>query len=721
MFVSQLATCVRKPDTLTVYECLYDGGLINEVLLQIDPEPLQAVSTPSTPTGGSNSMQMRIRMFEAIVKTIKSFYEDELGQIVVAIPDYVCLAREPATRTGLDNMRLLLLLLLGCAVQSPTKELFITKIKELPLDSQHDIVECIKQVTDEQTVVLTLDWSEHAPEKLYSHVRSLIRQRDLYLQQWGTALGTESSRAAPVATGVESNHLAVELADWKSRLRKQRQELEEKTEGLAECREELEHANALLAKLRSENNELLAEARTAKAYRDEADAMREKAERVDRLELEAQRYRERLADSDFYRVRVDELREDNRVLLETREMLEAQLARARQRADHVLELESELLTCKQNINDLALDRDAAREKIQELIDENVQLQLLTKSALQESTTIDSDSEEAETNSGDNSLSEQLSNNAQARALKLELENRKLLSTIDSLRESSFHENSSKILELEKDKKKTTLKCDQLQESCDRLTQQNTELENIFKNALLENRKLQETLDTTKLVNDRQQQELQSERNKILDLDKNIEQLTKEKQRIQNLCDAVQKRADDSEKSLNQLKEQHRVLQSQADRCRELEKLNNEQRDRIASLEKETTSVQKDVTKLKELLETKDVIIDEKSTTIDRHEKDITRLVRDNENINTQLEKLQEFEQKAQELLSQTAVYTETITTLQNDLVSEKLSNEKFKTVIEKLGLGMDTLDNDINIIIEKICTNPDVVKNVTGLLKEKLV
>lgn len=82
--------------------------------------------------------------------------------------------------------------------------------------------------------------------------------------------------------------------------------------------------------------------------------MRERAERADKLELEVQRYRERLADAEFYKVRVDELREDNRVLIETREMLETQLARARQRADHVLELEAEILTCKQNINDIAL-------------------------------------------------------------------------------------------------------------------------------------------------------------------------------------------------------------------------------------------------------------------------------------------------------------------------------------------------------------------------------
>lgn len=104
----------------------------------------------------------------------------------------------------------------------------------------------------------------------------------------------------------------------------------------------------------NQNSDLIAEARRAKLYRDEVDAMRERAERADKLELEVQRYRERLADAEFYKVRVDELREDNRVLLETREMLEAQLARARQRADHVLQLEAEILECKQNINDIVL-------------------------------------------------------------------------------------------------------------------------------------------------------------------------------------------------------------------------------------------------------------------------------------------------------------------------------------------------------------------------------
>ncbi|CAH0552574.1 unnamed protein product [Brassicogethes aeneus] len=720
--VKWLSTCVKKPEALLVYETFFDGSPINEVLLQIDPEPSQPVPT-TVNLQGLNITAARIKIFHCIIRNIKAVYEDELGQVVVALPDCVTLGRAPASIAALEQLKLLILLLLGCAVQGPTKEVFITRIKHLSVKAQHDIVECIKQVTDDQNIVLTLDWSEQPPQKLFFHVRTLTSERDKLLQQWVIDLGQENTLNAnphPLE-GVESNHLAVELADWKARLRKQRQELEEKTEILAECKEELEHANSLVAKLKTENNDLLAEARRAKAYRDEVDAMRERAERADRLETEVQRYRERLADAEFYKIRVDELREDNRVLLETREMLETQLARARQRGDQVLELEAELLTSKQNLNEIALERDAAREKVQELIEENIQLQQVTKSALQETSTlnISVDSENEETNSGDNSLSEQLTNNAQARALKLELEIKKLTSTIDSLKEHNFHESSNKILDLEKEKKKLLLKCEQLQEGCERLTQQNGELENLFKNAIQENRKLQDSVDTNKIISDRQNQDLQNEKTKINDLEKNIETLSKEKQRIHTLCDSIRKRADDAEKSVTQVSEQLHSLQVQADKGQEYEKLSKELKDKISALEKENGGMQKEVSKLKELVEVKDVTLDKEIEKNNKYEKDLLKLTKENQNIITQLEKLQEFEQKAQELLSQFSIHTETISTLQKDLVNEKVNNEKFKKNLEKLGLSLDILDNDLNIIVEKMLNNPDLSKILTSIVKER--
>lgn len=75
---------------------------------------------------------------------MKQFYEEELSYIILKVPDIINLGREP--QSCIADMKLLLLLLLGCAVQCPNKEKFITNIKKLNVDTQLAIVECIKQV-----------------------------------------------------------------------------------------------------------------------------------------------------------------------------------------------------------------------------------------------------------------------------------------------------------------------------------------------------------------------------------------------------------------------------------------------------------------------------------------------------------------------------------------------------------------------------------------------
>ena len=64
-------------------------------------------------------------------------------------------------------------------------------------------------------------------------------------------------------------------------------------------------------------------------FRDELDVVRERAEKVDKLEAEVQRYKDKMNDIDFFKSRVEELREDNRILVETKEMIEEQLANSR--------------------------------------------------------------------------------------------------------------------------------------------------------------------------------------------------------------------------------------------------------------------------------------------------------------------------------------------------------------------------------------------------------
>lgn len=173
-------------------------------------------------------------------------------------------------------MRLLLTLLLGAAVQCPNKQFFIAGIKELDLDTQHAIVELIKQVTDNQTLVLTNDSLDHlTPQQMYEHIIRIARERDKFQSNWFASLLAKevaetklnaaevahgqslsgvsaSAGAAASATATDNNHLAVELADLKAKMRRFRQELEEKSESYLEVKEDLEHTQMQYEKLKAE-------------------------------------------------------------------------------------------------------------------------------------------------------------------------------------------------------------------------------------------------------------------------------------------------------------------------------------------------------------------------------------------------------------------------------------------------------------------------------------
>lgn len=693
-----------------------------------DPEPLHDGVLPSC-----GQVVVRIKNLEMIIGNIKQYYEEELGHLVIKLPDTRGLGKEPELHIA--DMQLLLLLLLGCAVQCPKKEDFITKIQSLHLDTQLAIVDCIKQVTDYHDIVITTDAMENAKMTgTFKHIKRLLRERDVYLEKWRLASINDLSvndlncsddndgkirhtNSISKSDREENHHYAVELADWKSKVRKQRQELEEKTEALLECKEELEHNKTTLAKMKQENQELMHEARTAKSYRDELDAVMERAERADRLEMEVTRYREKLTDIEFYKTRIEELREDNRVLMENREMLEEQLSLSRRRADKVLELEAEIIEYKQLINDMALERGADKEKYQELFDENAQLHKLKKAADDEAARAGSVSETEEPVTSDNRLSEQLTNNAQTRALKLELENRRLMALIDSLKENSFHETSTRVLELEKEKKKLSLKIESFTDSNERLSQQNVDLELVCKQALEENKKLQNTLKNQRTSFERQQQDYQTQHSKILEMEKNYDTVLKEKQRVQSLLESVQRRADDSDRFLeaaNQKIEDLRILEN---KLKDTEIKCSDFESKIIILEKDKETAIRDVHKCREIIENKDVALDKATNTIEVLEKQINELQREVENSILQITRLQEIERCSKELDSQAAIDKETLETLQSNLIAEKMNTQQLYTALEKLGLTADCLmtlapDN----IAEKLASLPEVAQHISKLI-----
>ena len=79
----------------------------------------------------------------------------------------------------------------------------------------------------------------------------------------------------------------------------------------------------------TQNLELTQEARAARALRDELDILRERANKVHLLESERESYKDKMSQMESLKCRIDEVREENKILVETKEMLEDQLESSR--------------------------------------------------------------------------------------------------------------------------------------------------------------------------------------------------------------------------------------------------------------------------------------------------------------------------------------------------------------------------------------------------------
>nr|XP_036847572.1 protein Daple isoform X3 [Manis javanica] len=548
-------------DSLTMYMDLADGIFLNQIMLQIDPRPTNQRINKHV----NNDVNLRIQNLTILVRNIKTYYQEVLQQLIVMnLPNVLMIGKDPLSGKSMEEIKKVLLLVLGCAVQCERKEEFIERIKQLDIETQAGIVAHIQEVTHNQENVFDLQWLELpdvAPEELEAlsrnmvfHLRRLLDERDectelivdltqerdyLQAQHPPSPLKSSSAESTPSPTSSLSSedkqHLAVELADTKARLRRIRQELEEKTEQLVDTRHEVDQLALELQKVKqeraapteipflptSQNIQLAADARSARAYRDEVDSLREKAGRVERLEMELVRCKEKLHDVDFYKARMEELREDNIILIETKAMLEEQLTAARARGDKVHELEKENLQLKSKLHDLELDRDTDKKRIEELLEENMVLEIAQKQSMNESAHLGWELEQLSKNADLSDASRksfvfELNECASSRILKLEKENQSLQSTIQGLRDASLalEESSLKRGELEKENQQLSKKIEKLQTQLEREKQSNQDLETLSEELIKEKEQLQGDMETLKADRARQIKDLEQEKDHL---------------------------------------------------------------------------------------------------------------------------------------------------------------------------------------------------------------
>ncbi|XP_028252131.1 protein Daple isoform X2 [Parambassis ranga] len=665
-------------ERVNMYMELVDGVFLHKIMTHIDPSPTNQRLSKNV----NNDMSLRLHNLTVLTRHVRTFYQETLQQLIVMpLPNILCIAKDPISAKSMEELKRLLLLILGCAVQCDRKEEMIEKIKLLDIETQAAIVSHIQEVTHNQLNVLDLSWleegSELPPEELEPLSRSmaaslqqLIDQRDKasevivdltqerdYLssqlpQEGCRNLGMNSPErgqssggmglnngdlavTVPGLTKEEKRHLSVELADTKAKLRRYRQELEEKTEQLMDSKHEVERLDQELQRLKQENQSLSCEARSVRAYRDEVDSLREKSARVDRLETELTRCKEKLNDVHFYKSRVEELREDNLTLMETKVLLEEQLSASRGRCDKLHTLEKDNLLLRAKIHDLEMERDNERRRLEELVEENMMLEIGQKQSMNESAHLGWELEQLSKNHDNTnaetrkSLVHELNECVSSRVLKLEKENRELQASIERLKEENhvLQEQQLHTQELDRENQSLSNKLERLQGLLDQERLTNQDMEALGEEILKEKQCLERELHALRAEKDRQISELESDKQHLSDAvaslqeraQSNSEARVREveaKNRLlhQSITDTSSRLAS-LEFQLKVVSEEAERLRERAERCEEAERdaarlersrdaLNREVAslrvcsERSETLEKQVTSLEQEVHKLK---------------------------------------------------------------------------------------------------------------------------
>ncbi|NXS61815.1 GRDN protein, partial [Brachypteracias leptosomus] len=653
---------------LEEYVALVDGVFLNEVMLQINPKSANQRINKKV----NNDASLRIQNLSILVKQIKTYYQETLQQLIMmSLPNVLIIGKNPFSEPGTEEIKKLLLLLLGCAVQCQKKEEFIERIQGLDFDIRAAVAAHIQEVTHNQenvfdlqwtdVIVLTQEYVEPLLKNMASHLKRLIDERDEHsetiielseerdcLRFLPHASAAQSPGGSPGMKRTESRqHLSVELADAKAKIRRLRQELEEKTEQQLDCKQELEQMESELKRLQQENMNLLSDARSARVYRDELDALREKAIRVDKLESEVTRYKERLHDIEFYKARVEELKEDNQVLLETKTMLEDQLEGTRARSDKLHELEKENLQLKAKLHDMEMERDMDRKKIEELMEENMTLEMAQKQSMDESLHLGWELEQINRTTElsevpQKSLGHEVNELTSSRLLKLEMENQSLLKTVEELQSAvgSVEGTSSRILKMEKENQRLSKKLEELENEISQEKQSLQNSQNLSKDLLKEKAQLEKTLEELQENSERQIKLLEQENEHLnqtvaslrqrsqISAEARMKEIEKENKILHESIKEISSKLNKMEFEKKQVRKELEHYKEKGERAEELE---NE----LHRLEKENELLQKKITNLK--------ITCEKIETVEQENSDLEmknrKLLDSLKNLTFQLESL----------------------------------------------------------------------------------
>ena len=399
-------------------EDISDGVALADVLAQIAPEWFTAAWKAKIKTDVNSNWRLKVSNLKKIVEAIMEYYIECLNQ---QLSGYI---KPDATKIGehCDNyeLRRLLQLILGCAVNCNQKQQYITKIMGMEETVQQAIMQSIQELESnmhgprlslgtslnfesfdiadgtQQRLLAELQATVDMKEQLAQKCHELDQQLSL-LQEEKAALVTENKKLQERLDEFENPEESGSILKYSS-LRKQVVALKDELFKVETSRDDYRLKVELLEKevleLQSRQEDLQKAADEANHLKDEIDALRETADKVSKYEQTIESYKKKMEDLSDLRRQVKILEDKNLEYLESKidyeeeskrtvilrnhlEVCKQQLAEAHHKLDEQTnkcdklefegkKMEAKLSTLQRERDRLIVERDALKETNEEL-------------------------------------------------------------------------------------------------------------------------------------------------------------------------------------------------------------------------------------------------------------------------------------------------------------------------------------------------------------------
>lgn len=346
-------------------EDISDGVALAEALAQIAPEWFTAVWKAKIKIDVGTNWRLRVSNMKKIVEAVMEYYMECLNQ---QLSDYV---KPDAIKIGehcdSDELRRLLQLILGCAVNCDQKQQYITKIMSMEETVQQAIMQSIQELDSSVprmslvTSLTNFDVADGAQQKLHAELQATVDMKDQLaqkcheldhqlslLQEEKAALIAENKKFQERLDEFENSEESGSISKY-SELRKQVEALKDDVFKMETSRDDYRLKAELLEKevfeLQSRQEDLQKAADEANHLKDEVDALRETADKVAKYEIMIESYKKKMEDlSDLKRQL--KISEDKNV-----ECLQAKLD-YEEEVKRTMMLRNHLEVCKQQLTEV---------------------------------------------------------------------------------------------------------------------------------------------------------------------------------------------------------------------------------------------------------------------------------------------------------------------------------------------------------------------------------